>query len=61
MFHSDSSGVIWEEEKKKYKALNVKMTELLEAAQQKHNMEIKLGHNPPKIVDLDSKTAVKFG
>lgn len=60
MFHSDSSGVIWEEEKKKYKALNVKTIELLEAAFQKHDMEIKLGHNPPKIDVLDSKTEVKF-
>lgn len=60
VFHFDSSGVIWEEEKKKYKALNVKMTELLEAAHQKHEMEIKLGHKPPKIVDLDSKAEVLF-
>lgn len=60
MFHSDSSGLIWEEEKKKYKALNVKMAELLEAAHQKHDMERKLGHKPPDRVNLDSKTEVKF-
>ncbi|XP_052691479.1 intermembrane lipid transfer protein Vps13-like [Crassostrea angulata] len=55
-----TSGLIWEEEKKKYKALNVKMAELLEAAHQKHDMERKLGHKPPDSVNLDSKTEVNF-
>lgn len=57
---SDSSGVIWEEKKKRYKALNGKTTGLLEAAYQKYVMEIELGHRPPEKIALDNKMEVSF-
>ncbi|XP_065940396.1 intermembrane lipid transfer protein VPS13A isoform X3 [Magallana gigas] len=55
-----SSGVIWEEKKKRYKALNGKTTGLLEAAYQKYVMEIELGHRPPEKIALDNKMEVNF-
>lgn len=55
-----SSGVIWEEKKKRYKALNGKTTGLLEAAYQKYVMEIELGHRPPEKIALDNKMEVSF-
>uniref|UniRef100_K1QCU7 Vacuolar protein sorting-associated protein 13C n=1 Tax=Magallana gigas TaxID=29159 RepID=K1QCU7_MAGGI len=54
------SGVIWEEKKKRYKALNGKTTGLLEAAYQKYVMEIELGHRPPEKIALDNKMEVNF-
>lgn len=55
-----SSGIIWEEKKKRYKALSVKNGLVLEDAYQKYLMELDLGHNPPAHLNLENKMEVDF-
>ncbi|XP_078330281.1 intermembrane lipid transfer protein VPS13A-like isoform X6 [Crassostrea virginica] len=55
-----SSGIIWEEKKKRYKALNMKTAGLLETAYQKYVTELELGHRPPEKMSLDNKLEVNF-
>ncbi|XP_056003796.1 intermembrane lipid transfer protein VPS13A-like isoform X2 [Ostrea edulis] len=55
-----SSGIIWEEKKKRYKALNLKTTTLLETAYQKYVTDLELGHRPPEKLMLDNKMEVNF-
>ncbi|XP_021375808.1 vacuolar protein sorting-associated protein 13A-like isoform X2 [Mizuhopecten yessoensis] len=55
-----SSGVIWEEKKKRFKALSMKNAHVLEEAYQKYLTEIELGHNPPPHLNLDNKMEVDF-
>ncbi|XP_060080495.1 intermembrane lipid transfer protein VPS13A-like [Ylistrum balloti] len=55
-----SSGIIWEEKKKRYKALSMKNGIVLEEAYQKYLTEIDLGHNPPAHLNLENKMEVDF-
>ncbi|XP_033726256.1 vacuolar protein sorting-associated protein 13A-like isoform X3 [Pecten maximus] len=55
-----SSGIIWEEKKKRYKALSVKNGLVLEEAYQKYLMELDLGHSPPAHLNLENKMEVDF-
>lgn len=54
-----SSGVIWEEKKKRYKAMNVKNCGILEHAYQKYQTELLAGHTPPARIHLENKMEVK--
>ncbi|KAK3093140.1 hypothetical protein FSP39_011676 [Pinctada imbricata] len=56
-----SSGIIWEEKRKRYKALNMKNCQILETAYQKYHTEIDLGHTPPEKLTLENKMEVSFG
>ncbi|KAK6178554.1 hypothetical protein SNE40_013319 [Patella caerulea] len=55
-----SSGIIWEEKKKKFKGLNVKTTNILEAAYQKYMLALAAGHSPAARLHLDNKIEVDF-
>ena len=48
-----SSGIIWEEKRKRYKALNVKSCLALENAWQKYQTELLHGHTPPVKMHAD--------
>jgi vacuolar protein sorting-associated protein 13A/C len=54
-----SSGIIWEEKRKRrYKALPLKDCLLLEAAWQKYQTEIAVGKNPNHLIILENKMEV---
>ncbi|XP_064596162.1 intermembrane lipid transfer protein VPS13C-like isoform X2 [Liolophura sinensis] len=55
-----SSGIIWEEKKKRYKALNLKTLVILEAAYQKYLIELAAGKSPSSRVTLENKMEVDF-
>ncbi|KAK3590891.1 hypothetical protein CHS0354_020869 [Potamilus streckersoni] len=56
-----SSGIIWEEKKRKrFKALDVKSCIVLETAFQKYQLEIAHGNKPPEKVNLENKMEVSF-
>ncbi|ESO95114.1 hypothetical protein LOTGIDRAFT_160876 [Lottia gigantea] len=55
-----SSGIIWEEKKKRYKGLNLKTTTILETAWQKYISELAVGHSPPSRLQLENKIEVDF-
>ncbi|KAJ8307900.1 hypothetical protein KUTeg_014547 [Tegillarca granosa] len=55
-----SSGIIWEEKRKRYKALNLKSCASLETAYQKYMLELASGHNPAAKLHLDNKMEVNF-
>ncbi|KAL3884630.1 hypothetical protein ACJMK2_024757 [Sinanodonta woodiana] len=56
-----SSGIIWEEKKRKrFKALDVKSCIALETAFQKYQLEIAHGNKPPEKVVLENKMEVSF-
>ncbi|XP_053387649.1 intermembrane lipid transfer protein VPS13A-like isoform X4 [Mercenaria mercenaria] len=54
-----SSGIIWEEKRKRYKAFNLKNCQALEGAYQKYETEKLGGHTPPDQVRID-KMEVNF-
>ncbi|XP_060560724.1 intermembrane lipid transfer protein Vps13-like isoform X2 [Ruditapes philippinarum] len=54
-----SSGIIWEEKRKRYKAFNLKNCLALEAAYQKYETEKLGGHTPPDMLRID-KMEVNF-
>ncbi|CAH1789713.1 unnamed protein product [Owenia fusiformis] len=55
-----SSGVIWEEKKKRYKALNKKQIRTLEAAYQTYMAELSIGKSTSSRQQLDGKLDVDF-
>ncbi|CAL1529957.1 unnamed protein product [Lymnaea stagnalis] len=55
-----SSGVIWEEKKKRFKAMTVKDNLALEHAYQKHLLELAVGKSKGSIVMLENKLEVDF-
>ena len=55
-----SSGIVWEEKKKRFRALNVKTGEILEKGYQKYATELELGHTPPEKVHLENKLEVRW-
>lgn len=54
-----SSGIIWEEKRKRFKALNLKTCIALETAYQKYELERAQGHTTPEKVHVD-KMEVSF-
>ncbi|KAL4216396.1 Vacuolar protein [Mactra antiquata] len=54
-----STGIIWEEKRKRYKALNVKTCIALEEAYQKYEISKAGGHNPPDQLKVD-KMEINF-
>ncbi|XP_059141648.1 intermembrane lipid transfer protein VPS13A-like [Physella acuta] len=55
-----SSGVIWEEKKKKYKAMKLKDTIVLETAYQKYLMDVEMGKSREAVAMLENKLEVDF-
>jgi hypothetical protein len=55
-----SSGIIWEEKRKRFRALNVKTGEILERGYQKYATELELGHTPPARLHLENKMEVSW-
>jgi hypothetical protein len=55
-----SSGIIWEEKRKRFRALNVKTGEILEKGFQKYATELELGHPPPARLHLENKMEVSW-
>ncbi|XP_052084958.1 intermembrane lipid transfer protein VPS13A-like isoform X11 [Mytilus californianus] len=55
-----SSGIIWEEKRKRYRALNVKTGETLEKGYQKYANELEAGHTPASKVHLENKMEVDW-
>ncbi|CAG2221758.1 VPS13A_C [Mytilus edulis] len=50
-----SSGIIWEEKRKRFRALTVKAGETLEKGYQKYANELEAGHTPASKVHLENK------
>ena len=55
-----SSGIIWEEKRKRFRALNVKTGEILEKGFQKYATELELGHTPPARLHLENKMEIDY-
>ncbi|XP_064645587.1 intermembrane lipid transfer protein VPS13C-like isoform X5 [Lineus longissimus] len=55
-----SSGVVWEEKKKRYKALKLKHCQALEEAYQRYQNELLVGRKPTPRLNLAEKLEVDF-
>ncbi|XP_041355806.1 vacuolar protein sorting-associated protein 13A-like isoform X2 [Gigantopelta aegis] len=55
-----SSGIIWEEKRKRFKPIKIKDSLILEQAYQKYITEITIGNTPPARVHLENKMEVDF-